>query len=93
MPSTDRSGDFATEIAGVLSDLRQPPEITSYTCAQRYVPSPPGDSYKERERRYIGHEWWIGLAVTIALGVIGFLIAARRLRVPAGELPKGVRVA
>ncbi|MGB3697518.1 MAG: ABC transporter permease subunit [Gordonia sp. (in: high G+C Gram-positive bacteria)] len=43
--------------------------------------------------RYIGHTWYLGLLVNLAIGGLGLAIASRRLRVPARRLPKGVRVA
>lgn len=45
------------------------------------------------ETARIGDSWYVGLLVNIMFGGIGLVIAARRLRVPAGKLPKGVRIA
>ncbi|WP_019202052.1 ABC transporter permease [Tsukamurella sp. 1534] len=42
---------------------------------------------------YLGHTWYLGLLANLALGGIGLAFAARRLRVPAGTLPRGVRIA
>lgn len=40
-----------------------------------------------------GWKWAPGLAIDMALGFVGLLVAHRRLRVPAGALPRGVRIA
>lgn len=40
-----------------------------------------------------GWKWIPGLAINLLLGGIGAAAAHRRLRVPAGELPRGVRIA
>lgn len=40
-----------------------------------------------------GWKWGPGLAVNLLLGGAGVAVAHRRLKVPAGELPKGVRIA
>ncbi|CAM3646592.1 ABC transporter permease [Tsukamurella ocularis] len=42
---------------------------------------------------YLGHSWYWGLLANLALGGIGLAFAARRLRVPAANLPRGVRIA
>ncbi|GAA1015170.1 ABC transporter permease subunit [Nocardiopsis tropica] len=41
----------------------------------------------------VGSTWYWGLLANLALGGIGLAFAARRLRVPAGDLPRGVRIA
>ena len=37
--------------------------------------------------------WPVSLVVLMALGAGGVVTASRRLRVPAGRLPRGVRLA
>lgn len=77
------------EGADALSSARSGPEISARRCGE-------DDFWLSQERyesRYAGASWYIGLLFTLALGVIGLVVAARRLRVPAGKLPKGVRIA
>ena len=40
-----------------------------------------------------GWKWAPGLAINLLLGGLGVAFALRRLKVPAGSLPKGVRIA
>ncbi|GAA4683341.1 ABC transporter permease [Gordonia humi] len=81
-----------TGIAGMLARLQSSarigPDVRDETCGDLYVRT---DDRNMSVR--IGDSWFIGLAVTIALGAGGLWTAARRLRVPAGPLPRGVRVA
>ncbi|WP_230684994.1 ABC transporter permease [Cellulomonas sp. JZ18] len=51
----------------------------------------PGAFGPERERA--GAVWPYGLAVNLMLGVVGFVVAVRRLRIPQRTLPRGTRVA
>ncbi|GAB3130021.1 ABC transporter permease subunit [Tsukamurella serpentis] len=44
-------------------------------------------------QRNLGRSWYWGLLANLALGGIGLAFAAHRLRVPAGRLPRGVRIA
>ncbi|AVM01383.1 ABC transporter permease [Gordonia iterans] len=85
-----QSTSVPAHVAHEISSVRNGPEITAARCAAPY--SPHGDDYLEKDR-YAGHLWYLGLAFTLILGLIGFAVAARRLRIPAGKLPKGVRVA
>ncbi|MBA0045478.1 ABC transporter permease subunit [Mycobacterium sp. NPDC050853] len=48
---------------------------------------------REYQSRFVGHTWYLGLAVNILIGVLGVLVAIRRLRVPVETLPRGVRIA
>ncbi|GAA3958463.1 ABC transporter permease [Gordonia caeni] len=75
--------------ARVLSGARSGEMIAAARCGD-------GDFWQMRERyesRFVGRNWYIGLLFTVAVGAAGLLVAARRLRIPAGKLPKGVRVA
>lgn len=84
--------------ASGLSMARSGPNLTDHTCAE--IAAQGDDWYSLRresdarhEMRYIGHSWYLGLLVNLALGGIGLWVASRRLRVPAQRLSKGVRVA
>ncbi|MBS4100610.1 ABC transporter permease [Tsukamurella paurometabola] len=50
-------------------------------------------SYYDQDNSYVGRTWYWGLLANLALGGIGLAFAARRLRVPAANLPRGVRIA
>ena len=89
--------------AGRYRDVSLPVGIAAWTSSARsgqYIGASLCEGYasyadraRDFESRYIGRNWYLGLAATVVLGLLGFLIAARRLRVPAARLPKGVRVA
>lgn len=89
-------------IAEMLSSLRAGPYLQAPRCVDRRGWFA-GDSTSSRgpfdvsqtahEKARIGDSWYLGLLVNMALGGIGVVIAARRLRVPANTLPKGVRIA
>ncbi|MYR08547.1 ABC transporter permease subunit [Gordonia sp. SID5947] len=89
-----------TPIAEALSTARMGPFIDAPKCSEQQgfysSSSGPGEFYRD-ERAYqharIGDSWYLGLLVNLAFGGIGFLVAVRRLRVPAGKLSKGVRIA
>lgn len=51
------------------------------------------DYYYDEDVSAVGHTWYWGLLANLALGGIGLAFAARRLRVPAANLPRGVRIA
>lgn len=81
-----------------LSMARAGPNITDHTCAERTAQGDDWYSLRREadarhEMRYIGHSWYLGLLVNLALGGIGLWVASRRLRVPAQRLSRGVRVA
>ncbi|MFC3851019.1 ABC transporter permease [Corynebacterium hansenii] len=97
---------YKAELAGVTPIVRdvadrafREPERQPETCAQLAEsmrepetgaitePTPP------RSESRPGWKWAPGLAVNLLLGALGVAFAHRRLRVPAGELPKGVRIA
>ena len=50
-------------------------------------------SYYDEDVSAVGRTWYWGLLANLALGGIGLAFAARRLRVPATNLPRGVRIA
>ncbi|WP_124710807.1 ABC transporter permease [Gordonia insulae] len=100
-PETTRFS-VARPIAEAQSTARAGPFIEERTCAEadfrlEFGPNGTETSYWERKRAhessFVGASWYIGLIVNLAIGGAGFLIAARRLRVPAGKLPRGVRIA
>ncbi|KXO98530.1 ABC transporter permease [Tsukamurella pseudospumae] len=82
-------------LADLVSDVRVGADRNhDETCAARYGDDYPSYSRSyEDDSRYVGHSWYWGLLANLALGGIGLAIAARRLRVPAGKLPRGVRIA
>ncbi|MDL9948713.1 ABC transporter permease subunit [Gordonia sp. ABSL11-1] len=91
-----------TPIAETLSAARMGPYIDAPRCGdQRAWFSTSGDSSPGRfyagqtahERARIGDSWYLGLLANMAFGAIGLTVAARRLRVPARKLPRGVRIA
>lgn len=51
------------------------------------------DSYFDQDLSGVGRTWYWGVLANLALGGIGLAFAARRLRVPAAKLPRGVRIA
>ncbi|MET9203384.1 ABC transporter permease subunit [Gordonia sp. NPDC003585] len=90
----------AQSIAAALSSSRAGPFIADRYCGDRYQLSNDqarAQSYwyrsNEHELSRIGDSWYIGLAITIVIGGIGLIIAARRLRVPIRKLPRGIRIA
>ncbi|ROZ85989.1 ABC transporter permease [Gordonia sp. OPL2] len=91
-----------TPIAEALSAARMGPYIDAPRCGdQRAWFSTSGDSSPSRfyagetahQHARIGDSWYLGLLINMAFGAIGLTIAARRLRVPARKLPRGVRIA
>ncbi|MGB3773340.1 MAG: ABC transporter permease [Rhodococcus sp. (in: high G+C Gram-positive bacteria)] len=89
-------------IAETLSATRMGPYIAEPTCSdQRATYRSDGSSTRSsfyeaqqaHDRARIGHSWYLGLAINMVFGGIGLLAAARRLSVPAGKLPRGVRIA
>lgn len=94
-PETHRfwgSGESPTlpqNASQALSSARSGEMVGAARCDER-------DFWLKRERyegRFMGRSWYIGLLFTVAVGAAGLVVAARRLRIPAGKLPKGVRVA
>ncbi|MED5803786.1 ABC transporter permease subunit [Gordonia sp. Z-3] len=93
---------LAAPVAEMLSSTRMGPYVDAPKCAEQTVYySSSGDNgpsafYRDQrahQHARIGDSWYIGLLINVAFGGIGLTIAARRLRVPAGRLPKGVRIA
>ncbi|TWS24316.1 ABC transporter permease [Tsukamurella sputi] len=89
-------------IADLVAETRVPPNANQdSTCPRRSSSGLRidgdvvyGGSETSRDReRYLGHSWYWGLLANLALGGIGLAFAARRLRVPASRLPRGVRIA
>lgn len=87
-------------IADGVSDMRTPPAANQdRTCGRPGFST--GDDFiyysdfgdPRRTDGYLGHSWYWGLLANLALGGIGLAFAARRLRVPAANLPRGVRIA
>ncbi|MCF8609987.1 ABC transporter permease [Gordonia sp. HY285] len=77
--------------AFLQSAARAGPDVRSEGCDALTTPGLSGDD--ERLARHVGDSWYIGLAVTVVIGCASLAVAARRLRVPAHKLGRGVRVA
>lgn len=92
---TDRHLDptALNELAATVSEFRVGPDPDQdVTCSARFNDQYSAPSTWDRTHA-IGHTWYWGLLANLALGGIGLAFAARRLRVPAGKLPRGVRIA
>ncbi|WP_341257059.1 ABC transporter permease [Gordonia malaquae] len=91
---SDETRGLLRALSHGMSATRTGPEIVGSTC-----PTSTDDRfndvvlYDDRDSGYVGHTWYIGLGITMAIGAFGLWVAARRLRVPAGKLARGVRVA
>ncbi|MBM7366281.1 ABC transporter permease [Gordonia hydrophobica] len=75
---------------------RSGPDLADLRCSQLDQSSDfqtIRDLSDRRDKRYIGHNWYLGLLANLVLGALGVWVAVRRLHVPARRLPKGVRVA
>ena len=90
----------ARPIAETLSTARTGPYLTEPTCADTvstYRVSASNRSFYDEQVAFesgkVGDSWYLGLAVNVILGALGLTVAARRLRVPARTLPRGVRIA
>ena len=104
-PSTGST--VVSPVATLLSSARMGPYLKAPDCSQlgsaytEYYsggPRPPErqsfyEAQSTHEAGRIGQSWYLGLLVNVALGALGVVIAARRLRVPARTLPRGVRIA
>ncbi|WOC13215.1 hypothetical protein MP11Mi_23150 [Gordonia sp. MP11Mi] len=77
--------------AFLQSSARAGPDVRSEGCDALTTSWLTDDD--ERLANHIGDSWYIGLAVTVVIGVASLAVAARRLRVPAHKLGRGVRVA
>ncbi|MFC0314100.1 ABC transporter permease [Gordonia phosphorivorans] len=90
---TDRTTLWASSVpsssATTVSSARSGPLIVDVHCEENGQ----WEAENRHAERYLGRSWYLGLAFTVLLGLIGFAVAVRRLRVPAGKLAKGVRVA
>ena len=100
LPYSSSTPSVARPVAEVLSTARTGPYITGDTCGEQSAPyrsDVASDSSFERRVRFetarVGDSWYLGLAVNVLLGALGLTVAARRLRVPARTLPRGVRIA
>ncbi|MGO3327269.1 ABC transporter permease [Gordonia sp. (in: high G+C Gram-positive bacteria)] len=80
------SGFFAF----LQSAARTGPELSPQTCESTLAA---GSSSDDRAARHIGDSWYIGLVLTLGAGAAALIVTARRLRVPARKLGRGVRVA
>lgn len=97
---TRASDSIAQEISQTLSAVRAGPYIGPRTCADisfGYVDQQAPTGHIARETAHqtseMGDSWYVGLGIYLMLGGLGYLVAARRLRIPAGKLPRGVRIA
>ncbi|PKZ64353.1 ABC transporter permease [Gordonia terrae] len=99
-PMRSSDSTAAQEISRTLSAVRAGPYIGPRTCADisyGYVDqhAPTGHIAREaaHETSEMGHSWVVGLGIYLVFGGLGYVVAARRLRIPAGKLPRGVRIA
>lgn len=101
-PTEQRPPDpsVARPVAELLSTARTGPYIAEPTCAESVSTYSSDGSitgfYQKQvafESADVGRSWYLGLAVNVILGALGLTVAARRLRVPARTLPRGVRIA
>lgn len=98
-----RPPTLASSAADALSDARTGPWIDDSTCADQtggawYSTDPdrlptPYAEQRAHDTAAVGDSWYVGLAMNAVFGALGLTAAARRLRVPAGRLPRGVRIA
>ncbi|UVF79248.1 ABC transporter permease [Gordonia mangrovi] len=93
---------LAAPIAEMLSASRAGPYVDAPTCGEGtvYYSGSADDGlsgyYRDKrahEQARVGDSWYLGLFINLVFGAIGVVVAARRLRVPAGTLPRGVRIA
>ncbi|MCS3778793.1 ABC transporter permease [Tsukamurella ocularis] len=96
----DYTGDEPDEtalgaLADIVSDTRTGPNPDQdRTCSEQYANRYPSSRYDDWDTtQNVGRTWYWGLLANLALGGIGLAFAARRLRVPAAKLPRGVRIA
>ncbi|GAA4803117.1 ABC transporter permease [Tomitella cavernea] len=90
-----------TPISQMLSRARAGPYINAPRCHEsmaRYTTDPTDyrtfyQAQNAHAKSRVGDSWPVGLLVNAVFGFIGVFVAARRLRVPAGKLPKGTRIA
>ncbi len=81
-------------LADGVSELRTAPDANQdRTCGRDSGEHSVYIDYLDTNDDYLGRTWYWGLLANLALGGIGLAFAARRLRVPAGTLPRGVRIA
>ncbi len=97
---TRTSDSIAQEVSQTLSAVRAGPYIGPRTCDDisfGYVDQQAPTGHIARETAHqtseMGDSWYVGLGIYLMLGGLGYLVAARRLRIPAGKLPRGVRIA
>lgn len=88
----------ATSIAQMVrmgtDNVFSAPELQPATCTElAEQQGGPGGRYVQEPAPAPGWKWLPGLAVNLLLGLVGVVFAHRRLRVPAGRLPDGVRIA
>lgn len=92
-PPETAFGDLAESFAR----FRAGPETNQdRPCAGAFLGSSLGSSTRADDaevRSLVGHTWYWGVSVNLALAGIGVAFAMRRLRIPAGRLPRGVRIA
>ncbi len=96
-PDTTRYSDvvihrsITRDLASAVSSARSGPYLGGIHCGD--AGRRDAEARNAHDDAYLGRSWYWGLAATVLLGATGFTLAARRLRVPAGKLPRGVRLA
>ena len=75
----------------MLSEARSGPYLDGQRCAD--LDDEAWHRRRDHDEAYLGRSWYWGLGINLMLGAGAFTLAARRLRVPVGKLPRGVRLA
>ncbi|MDM7829793.1 ABC transporter permease [Cellulomonas sp. MW9] len=90
-PPDDTGGGTADPLGSIrdgVRDLRSPDKVLDecWMYGEGTAPAAP-------DRHTPGPVWPWGLAANLLLGVVGFVVAVRRLTIPSRKLPRGTRVA
>ncbi|WP_295624649.1 ABC transporter permease [uncultured Corynebacterium sp.] len=99
MPYSGGAPGVASMIRNAADSAFKAPTHPPETCEELAETMRPGDDGRYRIDRdesgetAPGWKWMPGLAVNLLLGAAGVALAHRRLRVPAHDLPAGVRIA
>ena len=97
-PTLDYHSVGKSPLAGIglgVDSMRDPkPDrvVHNYCEGDSFIDDPSGSSTTDSRAKHVVF-WPASLVVLIALGTCGAVTASRRLHVPAGRLPRGVRLA
>ena len=90
-PDRDLYDSPTFDMASLLSEARSGPYLDGQRCAD--LDDEAWHRRRDHDEAYLGRSWYWGLGINLMLGAGAFTLAARRLRVPVGKLPRGVRLA